>query len=86
MNPETTPEPNVIVKKISSYTESQKRANARWRAKNIEKTREYARKYAKKNYEKNKEILREKARINYHKKKQRLIDEKVQELKMTNQI
>ena len=84
-SPETTPEPNVIVKK-SSYTESQKRANARWRAKNIEKTREYARKYAKKNYEKNKEILREKARLNYHKKKQRLIDEKAQELKMTNQM
>lgn len=85
MNPETTPEPNVIVK--SSYTEAQKRANQKWRAKNIEKTREYARKYAKKNYEKNKEILREKARLNYHKKKQRLIDEKAQTLKNNlNQI
>lgn len=74
------PEPNVIVKK-SSYTESQKRANIKWREKNIEKSRAYARKYAKNNYEKNKEKLKEKARINYHKKKQRLIDEKIQTLK-----
>lgn len=84
MNPEITPEPNIVKK--SSYTEAQKRANQKWRAKNIEKTREYARKYAKKNYEKNKEILREKARLNYHRKKKRLIDEKAQELKKTNQI
>tara|TARA_R110002153_G_scaffold102874_2_gene239810 strand:+ start:456 stop:716 length:261 start_codon:yes stop_codon:yes gene_type:complete len=86
MNPEITPEPNVIVKK-SSNTEAQKRANKKWRVKNIEKSREYARKYAKKNYEKNKEILREKSRLNYYKKKQRLIDEKTAQLKNNlNQI
>ena len=77
---EPNPEPNIVIVK-SSYTESQKRANIKWRAKNIEKSRAYARKYAKNNYEKNKEKLKEKARINYHKKKQRLIDEKIQTLK-----
>ena len=77
---EPNPEPNIVIVK-SSYTESQKRANIKWREKNIEKSRAYARKYAKNNYEKNKEKLKEKARINYHKKKQRLIDEKIQTLK-----
>ena len=76
MNHET----NIVIVK-SSYTESQKRANIKWRENNIEKTRAYARKYAKNNYEKNKEKLKEKARLNYYKKKQRMIDEKIQTLK-----
>ena len=77
---EPNPDTNIVIVK-SSYTESQKRANKKWRENNIEKTRAYARKYAKNNYEKNKEKLKEKARINYYKKKQRLIDEKIQTLK-----
>ena len=44
MNTET----NIVIVK-SSYTESQKRANKKWRENNIEKSRAYARKYAKNN-------------------------------------
>ena len=77
-------EPEPVVVNRSSYTEAQKRANQKWRKNNIEKCRAYARKYAKKNYEKNKKILREKSRLHYYRKKQRLIDEKIEKLKMTN--
>tara|TARA_R100000951_G_scaffold83821_1_gene71563 strand:- start:791 stop:1051 length:261 start_codon:yes stop_codon:yes gene_type:complete len=70
---DTTMYNGVPIKKVySSYTEAQKRANKKWRAKNKEKFQKYQLTYSRTYYEQNKEKIRVRNLERYYEKKERL--------------